>query len=265
VRAESLHADVILVTSAIWQTTCTLIRGPSEGDGGEAFVVDSPVLPDELAMLPSILEQARFPFSGLLATHAHWDHLLGRLAFAGGALGVAERTAEQLHAHPGAAQRELRAFDERHYVHRPAPLSLGSVQPLPVPGRLDVGEHELEVHATAGHTAEGMAIAVPWAGVLIAGDYLSPVEIPTLEQGGTIAAYLDTLARLEPLVAHAQHVVPGHGPAMDRDTALRVLEEDRTYLQRLERDGEGAALPAGRRDAEQRRLHAANVARRAGR
>jgi glyoxylase-like metal-dependent hydrolase (beta-lactamase superfamily II) len=77
VRVVSLHPDVLLATSRIWQTTCTVVRG-----GEEAFVIDSPVLPDELELLPAVIEQSRFPRPlGLLATHADWDHVLGRLAF----------------------------------------------------------------------------------------------------------------------------------------------------------------------------------------
>ena len=65
-------------------------------------MIDSPVLPEELDSLPGLLEQARFPApSGLLATHGDWDHLLGRLAFPGLALGCAESTAARLAARPG--------------------------------------------------------------------------------------------------------------------------------------------------------------------
>ena len=46
-------------------------------------MIDSPVYPDELDALPVLLDQAGFGFSGLLATHGDWDHLLGRLAFPG--------------------------------------------------------------------------------------------------------------------------------------------------------------------------------------
>ena len=46
--------------------------------GGEAFCIDSPVFPDELEILPAIAEQAEFNVVGVLATHADWDHLLGR-------------------------------------------------------------------------------------------------------------------------------------------------------------------------------------------
>ena len=54
-----------------------------------------------------------------------------------------------------------------------------------------------------------MAVWVPWARVLVAGDYLSPVEIPMLSETGSLSAYLATLDRLEPLVEQADHVVPG--------------------------------------------------------
>ena len=40
-----------------------------------------------------MLEQAGFPVSGLLVTHADWDHLLGRIAFPQASLGCGESTA----------------------------------------------------------------------------------------------------------------------------------------------------------------------------
>jgi glyoxylase-like metal-dependent hydrolase (beta-lactamase superfamily II) len=280
VRALALHGDVLLVSSALLGANCVVVRscageggeaacaacGPVSGDvtrapGAEAFVIDSPVLPDELGALPALLEQAGFPApSGLLATHGDWDHLLGRLAFPEVALGVAQSTAERLQAQPGAPQRELRAFDESLYIERERPLSLGSVQGLPVPGRCELGERELELHSADGHTADGMAVWIGWAGVLVAGDYLSTVELPTLGAGGSVEAYLATLARLRALAQSAAHVVPGHGPVVDGARAAAVLEEDAAYLRALSDVGAQAELPQGRRSREQRRLHASNVA-----
>jgi len=258
VRAVALHPDVLLATSAIWQTNCVLLRS-----GQESFVVDSPILPDELDALPALLAQARFPEpSGLLATHADWDHLLGRLAFPGLALGCAESTAGRLREQPGEAQRELRAFDEQHLIERPRPLSLGAVQALPVPGGCGIGELELELHPTAGHTPDGMAVWIPWAGALIAGDYLSAVEIPTLGGGHEPArAYIETLQRLRPLVELATHVVPGHGRVLGAREALGVLDEDMRYLRALGDRGAAAELPPARRSRAQRERHAENAGR----
>jgi glyoxylase-like metal-dependent hydrolase (beta-lactamase superfamily II) len=256
VRAVSLHADVVVVTSRVWQTTSTALRG-----GDEALLVDSPVYPDELEMLPALLEQAGFAVRGLLATHADWDHLLGRAAFPQAPLGCAQTTAARLAAEPGAAQRGLRDFDARHYVQRPRPLSLPAAQALPVPGVCEVGDREVELIPADGHTADGMAIWAPWAGVLVCGDYLSAVEIPTIAPGGSLAGYRATLARLRGHAARAEAVVPGHGPVLGAERALAILDEDLAYLEALAADGEGARLPAGRGDAHQRRLHAENATR----
>jgi glyoxylase-like metal-dependent hydrolase (beta-lactamase superfamily II) len=257
VRVLALHPDVLVATSAIWQTNCVVVRGDEE-----TFVVDSPVLPDELDALPALLEQARFAApSGLLTTHGDWDHLLGPLAFAGVALGCAQSTAERLRATPGAAQRELRAFDEQYLIERPRPLALGPIQALPVPGRCGLGERELELHPAEGHTEDGMALWVPWARVLVAGDYLSSVEIPTLcEDTEALSSYIATLERLRPLVEGSEHTVPGHGPVLDSAGALAVLEEDLVYLHAFAERGE-AHLPPKRRTSFQQGLHVENVAR----
>ena len=249
-RAVALHADVVVATSRAYQTTCTLVRG-----GGEAFCIDSPVFPDELEILPALAAQGGFSVVGVLATHGDWDHLLGRLAFPEAPLGAAETTAARLVNEPGAAQRGLRDFDEQLYVERPQPLSLPGAQQLPVPGGVELGDRELELHPADGHTVDGMAIWLPWASVLVCGDYLSPVEIPVVE--GSAAAYLATLDRLEPLVEAAAHVVPGHGAVLDPVRAAAILREDRAYVEGLP----DAALPLARRSAEQRRVHAENVAR----
>ncbi len=256
-RALALGPDVIVFVSRVWQTTCTAVRA-----GDEGFVIDSPVYPDELEALPSILQQAGFPVSGLLVTHADWDHLLGRLAFSDAALGCGETTAARLQAEPGDAQRKLRAFDDEHYVEARPALRLASIQRLPVPGHLSLGpEHELELHPADGHTADGTAFWLPWTRVLVCGDYLSPVEIPMLSAGGSLAGYRATLRRLRPLVAQAHTVVPGHGAPMSAEQALGVLDEDLLYLDALAGSQQPAAtpLPEGRRSAAQRRIHQQNL------
>jgi glyoxylase-like metal-dependent hydrolase (beta-lactamase superfamily II) len=260
-RALSVHADLIVFISRFWQTTCTAVRA-----GDEGFVIDSPVYPDELEAIPSVLEQASFPVSGLLTTHADWDHLLGRIAFPGASLGCGESTARRLAAEPGQAQRELREFDEEHYVDDRPPLSLAAVQELPVPGRLSLGPdergHELELHPADGHTADGTAFYIPWLDVLVCGDYLSPVEIPWISPAGSAEAYLATLERLRELVERTRTVIPGHGRPLSREEAVAVLDEDAAYLRALISSGVDAPLPAGRRTGAQRRIHEQNVATR---
>jgi glyoxylase-like metal-dependent hydrolase (beta-lactamase superfamily II) len=252
-RAVALGADAIVVTSSVWQTNALALRA-----GDEAVLIDSPYFPDELDMLPQLLAQAGFEPSGLLTTHADFDHLLGRLAFPGMTLGCGETTAMRLASSPGTAQRELRDSDAELYVGRPAPLSLGNVQELPVPGYVELGAEQIELHPAEGHTSDGTAYLARFAGVLACGDYLSDVEIPMLSPGGALDDYRATLARLAPLVEAADTIVPGHGGVHDRDTAMRILDEDGEYLDALEASEE-RRLPAGRDTARQRAIHADNV------
>jgi glyoxylase-like metal-dependent hydrolase (beta-lactamase superfamily II) len=258
VRAVSLTENALLITSAFWQTNAVALRA-----GGEALLIDSPYLPDELDALPGVLAGAGYEPDGLIATHGDFDHLLGRAVYPGMALGVAQSTADRFQRSPGEAQRQLRHYDQDFYIERPAPLSLGQVQALPVPGRLDLGNGpdaiEIELHAAEGHTDDGMALFARPFGVLVVGDYVSSVEIPWIH--GSLAEYRSTLRRLRPLVEAAEVVVPGHGPAHTSATGLRLIDEDEEYLDALERGEERPRLPAGRDSHAQRRIHAENRAR----
>ena len=253
-RAVSVHPDVLVITSRMWQTNAVAMRA-----GEEAMLIDSPYFADELEALPGLLAGAGFEPDALLATHADFDHVLGRLAFPGLALGLGESSVERLHREPGTAQRDLRDHDDQFYVERPSPLALGQVQGLPVPGSVELGSEELELHPAEGHAADGLAVMARWCGVLCPGDYLSRVEIPMIHPGGSLADYRSTLARLAPLVEAAETIVPGHGAPNDREATLRIFDEDVDYLDALERGEEKPALPKGRDSGEQRDIHARNL------
>jgi glyoxylase-like metal-dependent hydrolase (beta-lactamase superfamily II) len=253
-RAVAVHPDAIVVTSRIWQTNATALRS-----GGEVMLIDSPYFPDELEALPALLRQAGFTPNALFATHADYDHVLGGYAFPELTLGVGEPTMVRIRTEPGEVQRELRDEDARNYVTRPGPLTLGNLQSLPVPGYVELGTHELELHPADGHSSDGTAVLAEYAGLLVCGDYISNLEIPWIF--GSLDDYRATLARLAPLIERVEMVVPGHGGPHTRETALRILDEDVDYLDVLERGEERPQLPAGRDTARQREIHAENLTR----
>ncbi len=72
-----------------------------------------------------------------------------------------------------------------------------------------------------------------------------------ISAGGSRSAYLATLKRLEALMEHVDHVVPGHGEPLDVPRAEAILREDVRYL-------ESGELPLARRTATQKTIDAEN-------
>ena len=224
------------------------------------MLIDSPYFPDELEALPGLLAGAgSSPTRCSPPTRTSTTCWVGS-RFPGSPLGLGEPSVERLHREPGAAQRDLRDDDDEFYVER-ARAAGARTGPgrCRCPGSVELGSEELELHPAEGHTADGLAVMARWCGVLCAGDYLSRVEIPMIHAGGSLTDYRSTLARLAPLVEAADAIVPGHGAPNDRETALRILDEDVDYLDALERGEEKPALPKGRDSGEQRDIHARNL------
>ncbi len=213
-----------------WQLNAVALRA-----GDEAMLIDSPYFPEELELLPAVLAQSGFTPAALLATHADFDHLLGRAAFPDLSLGVAESTMLRIRAEPGAAQRELRDHDDRDYVERPRPLSLGSDPVAAGPGAprarrpgAGAARHRRPhrrrhggLRALAGRAGGGR---LPVAG-------RDPDDLAG-RLGGRLP--LARWRRWRPWSSGRRSVVPGHGAVLDRDAALRVLEEDVAYLDALD-------------------------------
>lgn len=206
---------------------------------GATVLVDSPVLPDELAALPEP--------DILLVTHAHFDHVLARGAFPGTPLQAGRSTVAAMAG--GDWARELRESDDELYIERdPWPDLSGAVE------QTLFGAVEAD-----GHAADGSAFLVEEHALLLPGDYLIEVEIPLVSQAGSPERYLATLDRLEPLVRRAERVQPGHGPMLDRRRALELLDLDRRYVCDL-----AAGPTRGPASHRQRRIHEDNVRKHAG-
>lgn len=245
--------SIRVVTSRLMQTNCTLVAV-----GADVLVVDAPYFPDELAALPALAGAGRVQ---LLATHSHFDHLMARYAFPDAPLLIAAATAAELARDPARPLKDLEAEDSRTYVRRGRPLVFGALRGVRVPGWVEIGERDGELLAAPGHTADGTALWLEWAGVLCCGDYLSDVEIPLVSRAGSPSDYRQTLERLAPLARKAQLVVPGHGSPCDGAEADRRLQADLAYLESLAADDRDQPLPAGRQTPRQREIHRANLQR----
>ena len=158
---------------SVWQTTCTALRAAATRRSS----IDSPILPDELEALPALLEQAGFPRARAAGHPRRLGPPARPLRLPQASLGFGETTAARLRAEPGAAQRAAARLRRGRVPGAPGAAVAGQVQALPVPGTLELGDAELELHPADGHTTDGTAVWVPWAACLSSGDYLSPGAI----------------------------------------------------------------------------------------
>ena len=198
-------------------------------------------------------------------THGHWDHVMGHTALPDAPVWVSAHLATAVATNDPRAARYLedaREFDSRWYVPRPA----GHRWPQALRG-LDEGTQswaggDLEVLHLPGHSPDGLGLVVD--GALLPGDYLSPCEIPFVDD---VAAYQQTLRRLIELLADLHEVIPGHGPRLTAPEAIAIARADLDYLDRLasspdRASAESMAWPRAVDVVGMRDHHLENVAKR---
>ena len=203
-------------------TTSTVV-----GCGRSALLVDPAWEPDELAWIAQSLAAAGLEVTAGFSTHAHHDHLLWhpglgcppRWASAGAATAAAARRPALITALGPDWPADLAGLVGR--------VTAVEAEKLPWPGTaIELITHD--AHAS-GHTA----LWIPATRTLLAGDMLSDVELPLLEESGPVD-YRRALVALKPFVDRALVVIPGHGhPAIGGAAAAARWRADRGYLDSL--------------------------------
>ena len=191
-----------------------------------ALLIDPAWDPDELAGIAADLARLGITVAAGFATHAHHDHLLWPHG-----LGPAPRFAS-----PRVAQ--ICAQHRAEIVGRlgpdwPADLGhlVGRVRPAR--DRLSWAGAETRLITHDAHSPGHTAVRLPTLGVLVAGDMLSDVEIPLLEES-TAAHYAAGLELLWSGVERTEVLIPGHGhPAVGRRAVRQRWLADRAYLDAL--------------------------------
>jgi hydroxyacylglutathione hydrolase len=193
-------------------------------------VIDPAVSVANLAALVADLRDAGLrPVAGF-ATHPHWDHVLWSRE-----LGDVPRYAAPAAVRITQTERpgmvaELDKTAPGHDMEL-----FGQLDPLPADASLlpwDGPEVQVIVHN--GHAPGHGALFVPHAGVLVAGDMLSDIEIPLLDllAADPLGDYRAGLGRLA-AVPGVRWLVPGHGHIADAGEFRRRLDADYRYLDRL--------------------------------
>jgi glyoxylase-like metal-dependent hydrolase (beta-lactamase superfamily II) len=225
-RFREVAPGVLVATADAYTTTSTVVV---DDDGG-CLVIDPAVSVADLAALAADLAGAGLRPRAGFATHPHWDHVLWsrdlgdvpRYA-APGAVAAAGSWREEMIAR---VQEEAPGHD----------LGLfGRLTPLPAgAGHVPWDGPAAQVIVHNGHAPGHGAVFLPDAGVLVAGDMLSDIEIPLLDTDASdpLGDYRAGLGLLG-AVPGVRWLVPGHGHVGDAAEFGRRLDADARYLDLL--------------------------------
>jgi glyoxylase-like metal-dependent hydrolase (beta-lactamase superfamily II) len=210
-----------------------------EGRAG-VLLVDPGLTSDEMTCLAQDLSEAGRPVVAGFATHPDWDHVLWHPA-----LGDAPRFGT---ARCADFMRDVRSqVDWQARVTEGLPPEIADEVPLDLFGLitgLAIGADRLpwdgppvRIIEHPAHAPGHAALLVEERGVLVAGDMLSDVLVPMLDDSADpIEDYLAGLRLLEAVADDVPVVVPGHGSVGGTGQARARIEQDRAYVHAL-RDG----------------------------
>ena len=229
---------VLTHQSELLQNNAVVVQGRAG-----VLLIDAGITGDEMACLASDLRELGRPVVAGFSTHPDWDHVLWHTE-----LGEAPRYGT---ARCAALMREVRSnADWQARVAEGLPPEIAEEIPLDPYGlitglpaetaRIPWDGPEVRIIEHPAHAPGHAALLVEERGVLAAGDMLSDVFIPMLDDFNStndpIEEYLLGLRMLEEVAGGVDAVIPGHGSVGGPGQMRARIDQDRAYVHAL-RDG----------------------------
>lgn len=223
---------VLVHQSEILRNNTVVVQGRSG-----VLVVDAGITGSEMTCLANDLRERGQPVEAGFSTHPDWDHVLWHSE-----LGDAPRYGT---ARCAAAMRHLRSHaDWRARVAEGLPPEVADDIPLDLFGLItglpaataqvpwDGADAWIIEHPA--HSPGHAALLIEERGVLVAGDMLSDLFVPMLDEfsdtNDPIEEYLAGLRMLEDVADRVDVVVPGHGSVGRAEQVRERIERDRAYV-----------------------------------
>jgi glyoxylase-like metal-dependent hydrolase (beta-lactamase superfamily II) len=241
---EQVAEGVLVHQSELLANNTTVVQGESG-----VLLIDAGITGGEMACLANDVRELGQPVVAGFATHPDWDHVLWHAD-----LGEAPRYGT---ARCAAQMRDVRSdADWKARAAAGLPPEIADEVPLDLFGLitgLPAGTAQIPWDGPAvriiehpAHSPGHAALLVEERGVLVAGDMLSDVFIPMLDDWNStndpIEEYLVGLRLLESVADEVDVLIPGHGSFCGADQVRVRIEQDRAYVHALS-DGGGADDP----------------------
>ena len=232
---------VLVHQSELLENNAVVVQGRAG-----VLLVDPGLTGDEMACLANDLRELGQPVVAGFATHPDWDHVLWHPA-----LGEAPRYGT---ARCADFMREVRSnADWKTHVAEGLPPEIAGEVPLDLFGLITGLPAEtaqipwdgpaVRIIEHPAHAPGHAALLIEERGVLVAGDMLSDVLIPMLDNTtDAIEDYLVGLRLLEDVADDVDVLIPGHGSVGEADQVRTRIDQDRAYLHAL-RDGQAPSDP----------------------
>jgi glyoxylase-like metal-dependent hydrolase (beta-lactamase superfamily II) len=229
---------VLVHQSEILQNNTIVVQGRAG-----VLLIDPGITGDEMACLASDLRELGQPVVAGFSTHPDWDHVLWHAELGEAPRYGTARCAASMRDRLSHADWKARAAEGLPpEIAEETPLDLfGLITGLPAgTTQIPWDGPQVRIIEHPAHAPGHAALLIDERGVLAAGDMLSDVLIPMLDDFNStndpIEDYLAGLRLLEGVAGDVDVLVPGHGSIGGADQVRARIDQDRAYVHAL-RDG----------------------------
>jgi glyoxylase-like metal-dependent hydrolase (beta-lactamase superfamily II) len=230
--------NVLFHQSELLQNNAVVVQGR---DG--VLLVDPGLTGDEMVCLANDLREFGQPVVAGFATHPDWDHVLWHAELGEAPrYGTARCAASMRDVRSNADWKTRAAAGLPPEIAEDVPLDLfGLITGLPAEtAEIPWDGPRVRIIEHPAHAPGHAALLIEETGVLVAGDMLSDVFIPMLDDFNStndpIEDYLVGLQLLEGVADDVEVLIPGHGSVCGADQLRARIDQDRAYVHAL-RDG----------------------------